>query len=317
MPTVPYTANNFDVAAFPNLQASGALTFTWPQLVWATVTVGKAEEHQSLCGIYSAYERSMRTALIYSSLMESATGRIVKAPSYEALDPSEKTAVSFYIGMTLVRLFSYSLFKVDWLLHLDLYKDSVNAQTQGRSRPDFLGLNENEEWVVFESKGRSDYVTGRTMENLMGKAKAQSALLTSINGAGPLASFGAVSHFMDDGVLRFDLDDPPTDKRNEQAFQVAVPPGQFYADYYKPFSGRRDSTVVAVGGHRVRVTNMGELDVITGVDEDILAMPPTVSRSRRIQLDTDHEFLGRDGVYVSLGTNWSARNMKMPPTSRE
>ncbi|HWZ52728.1 MAG TPA: hypothetical protein VNW54_14820 [Granulicella sp.] len=177
MPTIPYSTKNFEPGSFPNLAANGVLTFTWARLVWAAVTVGKAEEHQALNGIYSAYERSMRTALIYANLMESQTGQIVKAPSYDGLDPSEKTAVSFYIGMALVRLFSYSLFDVDWLLHLDLYKNTVQAPLQGRSRPDFIGLNENDQWLVFESKGRSDYVSDVTMTTLMKKAKKQASLL--------------------------------------------------------------------------------------------------------------------------------------------
>lgn len=317
MPTIPYTAVNFDPVVFPNLQASGTLIFTWARLVWAAITVGKAQEHQALYGIYSAYERNMRTALLYSSLMESPSGQIVKAPSYEALDPSEKTAVSFYVGMTLVRLFSYSLFNVDWLLHLDLYKDAVQAQIQGRSRPDFLGLNGNGQWLVFESKGRSDYVNGQAMVDLMEKAKGQSSLLLNISGANPLASFGAVSHFMSDGVLRIDMDDPPADKTNEHTFEVTVSPDQFRTDYYKPFTNRKGSRVKAVGDRRVRTTNMGDLDVTIGMDESVFTTHGTVRRGHRIQRESGREFLGRDGVYVSLGDNWSEENMKKPPAARE
>jgi len=62
-------------------------------------------------------------------------------------------------------------------LHLDLYKNTVQAPLQGRSRPDFIGLNENDQWLVFESKGRSDCGSGVTMTTLMKKAKKTASLL--------------------------------------------------------------------------------------------------------------------------------------------
>jgi hypothetical protein len=316
VPSIPYSASNFDPDLFPNLQAKGTLTFEWPKLVWAAVTVGKAQEHQAQHGIYSAYERSMRTALVYSSLMESPTGQVVKAPSYATLDPSEKTAVSFYTGMTLVRLFSYSLFGVDWLLHLDLYRNEVQAQVKGKSRPDFLGLNHNDQWLVFESQGCSDYMTGQSMATLMEKAKGQASLLTRVNGAVPFGTIGAVTHFMNDGLLRFDMDDPPPDSQSEEAYQIKITPNALRSDYYRPFVERKNSEVINVGGRRVRATSLGEIEVTVGLDEDVLAGVPMGTRTQVFQREDDREFMGRDGVYVGLGPNWSRENMRRPPTER-
>jgi hypothetical protein len=316
VPTIPYSAANYDKNRFPNVKTAGTLTFTWPRLVWAAVTVGKAEEHQASNGIFSAYERSMRTALLYSSLMESSSGQIIKAPTYEALDPSEKTAVSFYIGMTLVRLFTYSLFNVDWLLHLDLYRKTVKAQLNTKSRPDFIGVNANDDWLVFESKGRSDYMQGKGMSTLMTKAKTQASLLQRINGVVPIGSFGAITHFQDDGLLRFDMDDPPPDKQNPHAYELTFSTDQLITDYYRPFLERKDSRAIGIKGHRIIGRDLGELDVTVGLDERVLAQPAKAGLLRVPQREVGNEFLGRDGIFVRLGSNWSADNMKRPPMQR-
>jgi hypothetical protein len=154
------------------------------------------------------------------------------------------------------------------------------------------------------------------MIDLMAKAKGQSSLLLNIGGANPLASFGAISHFMNDGVLRIDMDDPPANKTNEHSFKVNVTPDQFRTDYYKPFTDRKGSRVKTVGDRRVRTTNLGDLDVTIGLDEGVLIPRGAVRRNHRTQYEDGREFLGRDGVYVSLGTNWSEENMKKTPAAR-
>ena len=63
--------------------------------------------------------------------LRSSMGTVVQTKVYEMSDPSEKTSISFYLGMTLAKLFSEKLFGVSKLLHFAVYKGQLCHQDDG------------------------------------------------------------------------------------------------------------------------------------------------------------------------------------------
>lgn len=64
MPRIPYQATNFS-GGFAQVNTNNAeITVTWPQLVWAAITAGKAAGDEYAYGIYSTLERLHRASMI-------------------------------------------------------------------------------------------------------------------------------------------------------------------------------------------------------------------------------------------------------------
>lgn len=105
MPNLPYTASNFPPQYGNALAAEHTLAITWPELVWAAISVGRAELlHLMRFGPFSAFEIVYRAALVFANLKERADGNITRSEAYDGLDPSEKSAVSYFLGLTTAKL---------------------------------------------------------------------------------------------------------------------------------------------------------------------------------------------------------------------
>jgi hypothetical protein len=74
---------------------------------------------------------------------------------YDGLDPSEKSAVSYFVGLTVAKLLAHRLLDVPWLMHLDVYRRDLQPVLHGGGKPDLVGQNGAGQWVAIESKGRT------------------------------------------------------------------------------------------------------------------------------------------------------------------
>ena len=59
-------------------------------------------------GIYSTLERLHRASMIRAYLMQTASGHIARTMPYRLSDPSEKSSISFYLGIDVAPNFSQS-----------------------------------------------------------------------------------------------------------------------------------------------------------------------------------------------------------------
>lgn len=198
MPQIPYRATNF-TGAFEYLNGEDEIPVTWAQLVWAAITVGKAAGDEYAYGIYSALERLHRASMIRAYLYEGSLGVLLRSMPYSASDPSEKTSISFYLGMTLAKLFADVLFDVPRMLHFAVYGENYEiAAGEGESRPDLIGLSATGDWFVFEAKGRSNGFDGGALQT----AKNQAEQIQLIDNVAPVCSIASQSYFSANG-LRF------------------------------------------------------------------------------------------------------------------
>src|SRR5687767_5554365 len=101
MPRMTYRAANFPAAAGAHLAGLHTLTFTWAELLWAAISVGRAELlHLMRYGPFSAFEIVYRAAILFANLRETGAAQLERSEAYDGLDPSEKGAVSYFMGLT-------------------------------------------------------------------------------------------------------------------------------------------------------------------------------------------------------------------------
>lgn len=158
MPLVPYRASGFS-PPYERINGNGELAVSWSQLVWAAVTVGRPRWAEVLrFGVHSLWELCSRAGSVYATLVKGAGEEVFQSGLYRfGLDPSEKGAVSYFLGLVASKAFAERMLGVPCLAHIDLYREELRPVLLGLSRPDFAGENQHGEWIVLESKGRSGF----------------------------------------------------------------------------------------------------------------------------------------------------------------
>jgi hypothetical protein len=82
-------------------------------------------------------ELCWRAALAAASLEEDRSSeRWVKTAAYRRLDASEKSAVSYFLGMTQAKIMCGRLLRAPHLIHLDAYLAMIGVHATRTSRPD-------------------------------------------------------------------------------------------------------------------------------------------------------------------------------------
>jgi hypothetical protein len=206
------TATDFDIRYisedFPAAYGvgSGTLHLNWSDLLWAALTIGRPNvAYVFRHGDGSVHEALFRVFMIKTALGQVGTSRrFQRTAAFKALDPTEKGAVSYFLGMAVCKLFASRVLDTPWLLHLDVFGNQLSAATKsGRSRPDLIGQNTSGAWHVFESKGRSGSPSAK--DKL--KAKQQAQRLVTVDGTACALHIGSFAFFRKD-VLEFYWRDP-------------------------------------------------------------------------------------------------------------
>ncbi len=335
MMTVKYRARGCD----PKYGMNGdrSTTTTWPELVHAAITVGRRGWCDVLKhGKYSLLEMLYRAAMLRANLRRSQ-GRIRKSDAYHGLDPSEKAAVSYFIGLTCANLMARKLFDVRWLMHLDVYHKILRPHLLESGRPDLVGEDAMERWYVIEAKGRSHGLAG----DVVAKAKEQTRKLGTVCGRVPRLRVASVAHFSR-GSLSIHLEDPVG--QDIDAIDWDFTENQFLRDYYDPFAalfdqkGRldaRESRIDAqserINGTDFLVEDLPDVDLAVGlagsiyeahraavnVRDEIHEVTNALARRRRsfrgmdaptAHGSSDTVFIGTDGILVRVGPSWFERD---------
>ena len=200
---IPYTSQGFPGGTVPR---AGYLETDWGDLLWAALTVGRP----NTAYVFRHGEASYHEALFRLSLIRLALEQqrhrwsLYRTEAFSSLDPTEKGAVSYFLGMAVCKLFATDLLDTPWLLHLDVFRDQLSpAVLGGRSRPDLVGQDANGAWHAFECKGRSSIPTAEDMR----KAKRQAQRLVRVDSTNCSLNIGAISFFRQD-ALQFHWRDP-------------------------------------------------------------------------------------------------------------
>ena len=109
------------------------LSFTWDELLWAAVTVGRPNrQYVFRHGLASWHEALFRLSLVRMSLEQAGPGarRLRRTMAARTLDPSEKGAVNYFLGLAVAKLFADRCLNAPWMLHLDRVSASVEHAAQ-------------------------------------------------------------------------------------------------------------------------------------------------------------------------------------------
>lgn len=331
---IPYDSANFPTHFGSAFQGKNECNCTWPEIVWSALTVGKPDtSYLYRYGHYSFFERLYRVALLYSNLKQTRKNTLWRSEVYDkGLDPSEKSAVSYFLGLTFTKLFAEKLLNTPWLMHLDLYnqrnpKSLKFLPKSSKSRPDLIGLNSHHQWIVLEAKGR----TGRLPDKLLEKAKEQTRMLHKISGQLPSLRVATAVYFNSKPrALSISWEDPEQFEPNSIDLDIALP--LFFEQYYTPFFNAFNSQLFPVQEQRInqqpfRTITFDQADLKIGLHERLFEGYIYASEYSRLFADLsgstrnieieNFRYMGRDGIFVELGSSWQENNMKKQPDLRE
>ena len=215
---IPYTSRDFP----SEIDSSGHLETSWDDLLGAALTVGRPNTAYVFAhGDPSYHEALFRLSLVRMAVEQrSLTGALYRTDAFRSLDPTEKGAVSYFLGMTICKLFANVLLHTPWLLHLDVFRDQLDpVLLSARSRPDLVGQDDTGAWHAFECKGRSSVPNP---EDRL-KAKSQAQRLVRVDSTDCSLHIGAISYFRHD-ALEFHWRDPdPEDASMLEPIKVRLP----------------------------------------------------------------------------------------------
>lgn len=224
---IPYESEAFPP---PSVVGSGTLSFVWGDLLWAALTIGRPNTaYVFRYGYASIHEALFRLSLIRMALEQVAgSTRLHRTEAFRALDPTEKGAVSYFLGMAFCKLFASQLLNTPWLLHLDVFRDQLDPVIlSDRSRPDLVGQNDAGEWHAFETKGRSSVPSSEDKD----KAKAQAERLVSVNGLNCSLQIGSFAFFRGDRLEFYWRDPEPEEPEELEPLRLRVKEDD-WANYY-------------------------------------------------------------------------------------
>lgn len=338
MPKIYFKSLKFPSAL--NLVSTGICSCTWSRIIWAATTVGKASRKDAnKFGKYSVFEHQYREAIIYANLKEDSAGILHRSESYDALDPSEKAAISYFLGLSMAKFFAARYLGVSWLMHLDLYKVALGIQIKkGRSRPDLIGLNKNKEWIAMEAKGSSNKLRDKVIK----KAKQQASRIPAIKGETPILKVALACYF-DGTQFKVHWEDPKHSDKSlvlESSLYTEENEyiGIFLGTYYKPLLDLFEARSSEIRERHWRQDTFDTL-YLPGLDT-------TIGLSKRVQRsledndyqqilyydsELDEDFIdvntprvgthnltiGGDGVMIELGNAWDIGNMLLEPAERQ
>lgn len=320
MPVVPYTASNFPRHWGPALAGQHNLRLSWHEIVWAAMTMGKPGVAFLLAhGWHSVSDLVVRSHTIYANLRESSS-YLERSSLYTGLDPTEKSGVSYFMGMVAAKVLGARLLDTPWLFHVSMIRALGSAVTlKGNSQPDLIGLRRNREWVVAEAKGR----TWGYSASAIAAAKLQTRQLRNINGQFPTLRVAVQAFFS--RKLEWAIEDP-------EEFEEDAPDLQFNLEgalemYYSA------PAAAAAGGQSRRlrqrdflVRELPEIGVTIGIDrnvrdrlqkhamsagEDALIQDPSP------EPQPEGDFLVfADGLAIALDARWADERMTRDPWVR-
>jgi hypothetical protein len=325
----------FDVAAFParlpnglTSPARGLHATTMARLVWAATTVGTTPFGPRLRHS-RALEFQWRAAMVRASI-QPRRGRFRRSESYARLDPSEKGAVSFFLGQAQAKLFAHDFFRISRLVSYDSYLAHL-GQRRRRTRPDFIGFRSGHAAIGLEAKGRSP--NGFT-PGLVAQAKKQASSLPSIDGHPLTATYAHIAYF-DRGQWCAHLEDPPRTRQEDDFVDPALLTLAYYLPLVDALRARQTETISLDGEFSYLRAYFAEIDAHLSVRADIAALVPpdttgislatdalrsagrglddvvraldqAITQADKLEsLDTEYLFLGSDGIAVELGSTWT------------
>ena len=293
----------------------------------AAITVGKScNDAMSI----SCIERLFRASAMLMTVNEygaQQSSYFIASPTFNRLDPSEKGAMTYFLGMAVTKLIAERYFNVPWLMHLDVYRNSYDIESDKGGKPDFIGIanthHSQGRWHIFESKGR----TGGFDRPAIIRGKEQTLYLRTINNVKPSSRNAVQAYFYGkDQVLSGYLIDPVD---NNEGVDIKLGLKDLFELYYKPFydlmellrheiDPKKENFISQIHS-QYEITYIKPLNIYLGISKIIRRLLSDfdeenffeMMKQNEEKLSTINSYLidnekkqffsiGRDGIFVSL-----------------
>src|ERR1700733_2565108 len=122
MSTINIEFESEDFPAARVFRRYDSLTTSWDEILWSAITVGRpAWFYVFRHGAASQYEAIFRWSILRMAVEQRATWthELQRTAAANELDPTEKGAVNYFLGMTFCKLFASRLLNTPWMLHVD------------------------------------------------------------------------------------------------------------------------------------------------------------------------------------------------------
>jgi hypothetical protein len=303
---IEYDSEGFP-AGGPVTNGAASLSASWSDVLRAAVTVGRPNwRYVFRHGMSSAYEALFRWSLIRMTLEQSGprATRFCRTQAARTLDPSEKGAVNYFLGLAVAKLFADKLLDAPWMLHLDVFRPNLNVVLSSRSRPDLVGATSSGQWLAFECKGR----VSEPDASVKTKAKYQAQRVVTVNGIAPAFAVGALTYFKND-TLRFFWRDPEPDLGIRNPIRLDITPSAWRL-HYEPVLELIRSKPQALRAMRQSgdLVPVDEADLKVGIHPRVLELLENPGRAdprpeQGAPLRSD--LYGADGIAIITGESWN------------
>ena len=220
-------SNNMDSGLINN---TTELEFTNKELLHAMVTCGMPIQR-----LTAAFPEKKRLEFLYKlflveTALDAEGDRLKKAKKTAYLDSSEKSVISYYMGMFFTKMISHRLYKSEYLTNLNLIETPDGKEFidffASEWRPEMIGYKpDTQKWSVWEAKGGSNY-----REQALKKGAAQLRSIGTLNSSKPDPAAVCMTYY-DHGYLCGILREPDGDTEGEQ---LKFSEEAFYKAYYRP-----------------------------------------------------------------------------------
>lgn len=212
MPKVQITTVNFP-PSFPSPHGTSLINVSRTEIVQAATEVGATSSIFRNASHRTALEIAWRANIILANLEETSSGW-KQSLSYKRLDPSEKSGVSYYLGMVLPAIVAKKSWKVPHLVHVDAVLQILGRTVGNVQRPDLVGYRQgatanSQGRLLLETKGRTNGFAQAPITTAREQlTNAPQAVLRLVGSTAPRVA--SLSHFEDDHWRAYMIDPPGT-----------------------------------------------------------------------------------------------------------
>ena len=291
------------------------LEFSNKELLHAIITCGMPIQR-----LTAAYPEKRRLEVLYKlflveTALETEGDRLKKSKKIAYLDSSEKSVISYYMGMFFTKMISARLYGTDYLTHLNLIRRPAGEEFidffASEWRPEMIGHQPGgQSWSVWEAKGGSN-----RREQALKKGAQQLEAIGTVNGAGPEPGVVCMTYY-DHGYLCGILREPKGDTKGEQ---ITFTEQRFYRAYYRPicelfldkenslrFTGSNAEAAVSVPYFSEEYKEPEERKIRVGISRRLLqalmeedySLVAELAGEGTKTLCPEGAYLGADGIYI-------------------
>lgn len=289
------------------------LEFLNKELLHAIITCGMPVQR-----LTAAYPEKRRLEVLYKlflveTALETEGDRLKKSRKIAYMDSSEKSVISYYMGMFFTKMISNRLYGTDYLAHLNLIRKPGKEEFidffASEWRPEMIGYRPGEQtFSVWEAKGGSN-----RREQALKKGAQQLEAIGTVNGTAPNPGVVCMTYY-DHGYLCGILREPEGDTKGEQ---IIFAPEEFYRAYYKPvcelfldkesglrFNKTNAEIVLTVPYFSEKYEEPEERKIRVGISRKLLQalMEEDYSAAAKIAQEQTvcpkDAYLGADGIYI-------------------